>query len=64
MAVRSSPAGYAFDGLRLLQVLWLLATIPLLSISMVRLDRLDAVPPYQLLYTLLVVFAPRRFPDI
>jgi hypothetical protein len=62
MAVRSSSTGYLFAVLRILQVLVLLATIPLLAIFMVRLDHLDAVPPYQLLFTLIVVFYIPRSP--
>jgi len=55
MAVRTSRAGYAFSGLRLLQILLLVCVLPLLAMFMVRLDRLDAVPPFAVLFSLVAV---------
>ncbi|KAA8909501.1 hypothetical protein FN846DRAFT_888988 [Sphaerosporella brunnea] len=58
MAVRSSTAGYTFAALRIFQILALLSIFPLLLIFMARIDSIDAVPPYQLLYTLILsIFA-------
>lgn len=57
MAVRTSPAGYGFTALRMLQLLVLFSILPLLSNFMISLDRLDAIPPYQLLFTLIMSLA-------
>lgn len=58
MAMRSmskSPVGYIFSAIRGLQLVAVIVTIPFLCLIAVRLQHHGGAPPYQIIYTLVVV---------